>query len=230
MAARSFHGSLSTFDATQEDWVEYAERLEHYFVANSIDNGDVQRAILLTNVGPATYRLAKTLSLPKKPTDYTFAQLVKMVTAHFHPKPSPILKRFEFNTRSQEEGESVAVFVAALRSIAEYCEYKDDILPDMLRDRIVCGIRDKAVQRSLLKESKLTYESALDTALAAEAAAHDCKQLQERQKPQLPVNRMNHKQGTGSKKTTTGGSNGGSTGSSYSDCYRCGGKHSAAQC
>ena len=222
--ATHFHGSLSTFDATQEDWVEYAERLQHYFVANGIDKEDVQRAILLTNVGPSTYRLAKTLSLPKKPTDYTFAQLVQMVTAHFHPKPSPIMKRFEFNTRSQEEGESVAVFVAALRSIAEHCEYKDDILPDMLQDRIVCGIRDKAVQRSLLKESKLTYESALDTALAAEAAAHDCKQLQDRQKPLLPVNRMNHKPGTGSKKIPGGGA------SAQSDCYRCGGKHQAAQC
>uniref|UniRef100_A0A1X7UU79 Uncharacterized protein n=1 Tax=Amphimedon queenslandica TaxID=400682 RepID=A0A1X7UU79_AMPQE len=102
--AACFHGLLSTFDATQEDWVDYTERLEHYLVANSIDDGNVQHAILLTNVGPPTYRLAKTLSLPKKPTNYTFAELVKMVTAHFHPEPSPILKRFEFNTRSQEEG------------------------------------------------------------------------------------------------------------------------------
>ena len=221
--ATHFHCSLSTFDATQEDWVEYAECLQHYFVANGIDNKDVQHAILLPNVGPSTYRLAKTLSLPKKPTDYTFAQLVQMVTAHFHPKPSPIMKRFEFNTRSQEEGESVAIFVAALRSIAEHCEYKDDILPDILRDRIVCGMRDKAVKRSLLNKSKLTYESALDTALAAEAAAHDCKQLHDRQKPLLPVNRMNHKPGTRSKIPGGGAS-------AQSDCYRCGGKHQAAQC
>uniref|UniRef100_A0A1X7VRV6 Uncharacterized protein n=1 Tax=Amphimedon queenslandica TaxID=400682 RepID=A0A1X7VRV6_AMPQE len=66
-----------------------------------------------------------------------------MVTAHFHHKPSLIFKRFEFNTCFQEERERVTVFVTALRSIAEYCEYKEDILPDMLRDRIVCGIRDK---------------------------------------------------------------------------------------
>uniref|UniRef100_A0A1X7VMX8 Retrotransposon gag domain-containing protein n=1 Tax=Amphimedon queenslandica TaxID=400682 RepID=A0A1X7VMX8_AMPQE len=135
--AASFHGSISTFDATQEDWVEYAEHLQRYFVANKIVDEDIQHAILLTNVGPSTYRLAKTLSLPRKPMDYTFDDLVKLVTAHFHPKPSPIIKRFEFNTRSQEEGESVAVFVAALRSIAEHCQYPEDILPDMLRDRIV---------------------------------------------------------------------------------------------
>ena len=218
--AAPFHGSISTFDATQEDWVEYAERLQHYFVANKIDDEDIQRAILLTNVGPSTYRLAKTLSLPRKPTDYTFDALVKMVTTHFHPKPSPIIKRFEFNTRSQEEGESVAVFVAALRSIAEHCQYPEDILPDMLRDRIVCGIRDKAVQRSLLKETRLTYQSALDTALGAEAAAHDAKQLQDRQKT-LPVNRMGNGKAKKPAKTSAGG---------ISDCYRCGGKHPATHC
>uniref|UniRef100_A0A1X7VTU6 Uncharacterized protein n=1 Tax=Amphimedon queenslandica TaxID=400682 RepID=A0A1X7VTU6_AMPQE len=52
---------------------------------------------------------------------------------------------------------------------------------------VASGI-NKDVQRSLLTESKLTSESALDTAMAAEAAAYNCKQLQERQKPQLPVN------------------------------------------
>uniref|UniRef100_A0A1X7U0L8 Retrotransposon gag domain-containing protein n=1 Tax=Amphimedon queenslandica TaxID=400682 RepID=A0A1X7U0L8_AMPQE len=140
-----------------------------------------------------------------------------MVTAHFHPKPSPIIKRFEFNTRSQEEGESVAVFVAALRSIAEHCQYPEDILPDMLRDRIVCGIRDKAVQRSLLKETCLTYQSALDTALGAEAAAHDAKQLQERQKT-LPVNRMGNSKAKKPARTPAGGSGT----STHPDCYCCG--------
>ena len=62
-------------------------------MANTIGNEDVQRAILLTNVGPATYQLIKTLSLPRKPTDYSFSELVKMVKS---PKLSSIMKRFKF--------------------------------------------------------------------------------------------------------------------------------------
>lgn len=189
--ATPVHGFVSAFDSTQEDWVKYAKRLEHYFVANTIASEDIQRAILLTNVGPATYRLIKTLSLPRKPTDYSFSDLVKIVKSHFHPKPSPIMKRFEW---SQQEGETVGVFVAALRSIAEHCEYPEDILNDMLRDRIVCGLRDKAVQRGLLKESKLTYQLALDTALAAEVAANDAKQLHDTHRQPLPVHHVNSKQ------------------------------------
>lgn len=66
-----------------------------------------------------------------------------MFKNHFHPKPSPIMMRFEFNTRSQQEGVSVSVFVAALRSIAEHCEFTEVIFKDMLHDRIVCGSETK---------------------------------------------------------------------------------------
>ena len=217
MAAPTHHGSISAFDSSQEDWVEYAERLEHYFVANGIDNAD---AILFTSVGPSTYRLIKTLSLLRKPTDYSFQELVTKVKTHFHPKPSPIIKRFEFNTGVQQEGETVGVFFAALRNIAEHCSYPEDILHDMLHDRIVCGIWDKAVQFMLLKESKLTYDTALDTALAAEAAANDSKQLHDNPHPVLPVQQVKEKSKSSKQRE----------GTSTTICYRCGGKHIASQC
>ena len=38
-----------------------------------------------------------------------------------------------------------ANFVAALRDLAEHCEYRDT-LNTMLRDRIVYGIRDEKIQ------------------------------------------------------------------------------------
>ena len=46
----------------------------------------------------------------------------------------------------------------------------------MLRDHLVCGILNKKVQCCFLQESEV---SALDMALAAEAAAKDAKRLKE---------------------------------------------------
>ncbi len=94
-ATTGLHGAVAPFDSAQEEWVECAERLENYFIANDITN---ERAILLHCVGPATYRLIKTLALPGTPRELTFAELVETVKNHFQPKPSPIIKRFEFNT------------------------------------------------------------------------------------------------------------------------------------
>ena len=107
---------VAAFDPALEQWDEYTECLQHYFMANDIVAEAKQRAIFLNAV---------------------------------NPKPSPIVKRYKFNTRRQGEGESVSTYVAELRKIAEHCEY-GTVLSDMLRDRLVCGISNKAVQRRLL--------------------------------------------------------------------------------
>ena len=140
------HGVVATFNPAQDDWCEYIERLEHYFMANDIGSEDKRRAILLNAVGASTYRLIRTLVAPSKVSEVSFEDIVKRAKAHFNPKPSPIVKRFEFNTRRQGQDESVSDYVAELGKLAEYCEY-GDVLSDMLRDRIVCGILDRTVQR-----------------------------------------------------------------------------------
>jgi len=167
-----FHGTAGAFDPSVEEWSEYAERLVHYFVANDIEGAEKKRAILLNAVGPSTYRLLKSLASPKKVAELTFAKLVQLAAAHFNPKPSPIVKRYEFNSRCQREGESIATYVAELRKTAEHCDY-GAVLNDMLRDRLVCGMSSRGIQRRLLMEHSLTFEKALEIALAAEAADKD---------------------------------------------------------
>ena len=65
----ALHGVTSPFDGMREEWEDYAERLENYFIANDIKDPVKQRAILLNCVGASTYHLIKTLSLPGKPSD-----------------------------------------------------------------------------------------------------------------------------------------------------------------
>ena len=96
--------------------------------------------------------------------------------SHYNPKPSPIVKRFEFNSRCQREGESIATYVAELRKIAEHCQF-GVVLNDMLRDRLVCSTIHKGIQRRLLVEPSLTFNKAIETALAAEAADKDSIRL-----------------------------------------------------
>ena len=106
-------------------------------------------------MGPTTYRLLKTLASPEIVTDLTFERLPSGVSHGTlpNPKPSPIVKRYELNTCSQEDRETVATFVAELRKIAQYCDH-GAVLSDMLHDLLVC---DKGVQRRLLRETDLTF-------------------------------------------------------------------------
>jgi len=221
---------VSAFDGNQEEWVEYAERLENYYIANDINDPAKRRAILLNGVGPSTYRLIKTLCLPGTPKDFTFSELVARVTTHFNPKPSIIIKRFEFNTRKQKPDEKVSEYIAALRKIAEHCDY-GAMLNDLLRDRLVCGILDKRLQRRFLQEADLTYTQARDMALAAETADKDSKRLQSHDSDPLPRLEVEDKavhQVTKPPKPPM--KKGPPSGHQDTGCYRCGGKHQASRC
>ena len=107
------HRTVAVFDGTREESIDYAERLDSYFIANDIHDAVKKQAILLNAVGPSIYRLMKTLCLPGKPTEHSFEEIVDKVKNHFNPKQSPIVKRLEFNKRKQLPEESVAEYIAA---------------------------------------------------------------------------------------------------------------------
>ena len=66
------HRDVVTFDATQEDWSDYAKLLGHYFIANDKIGEEKRRA-----VGPPTYCLLKTLALPSSLMDLSFEDMGK---------------------------------------------------------------------------------------------------------------------------------------------------------
>ena len=164
------YGRIDEFDDISEDWIQYTERLNHYFIANNIESMEKQRAILLSACGKKTYKLMRNLSAPQKPGEKTYDDIVKLVTDHQHPKPSSIVQRCKFNSRLRLPNESVSQFVAELRQISEHCDYKAT-LDDMLRDRLVCGIKEDRIQRRLLAEPGLTFKKAMEVATAMEMAA-----------------------------------------------------------
>ena len=79
------------------------------------------------------------------------------------------VQRFKFYNRVRAEGESIANYAAALKQIAKYCVY-GDTLNMMLRDHLFCEVNHQTIQKRLLAEKNLTFEKALEVALAVEAA------------------------------------------------------------
>ena len=147
-------GKIEEFDSSQENWPQYMERLGYFFNANDIESAEKKRAVLLTVIGAATYKLLRSLVAPSKPGEKTYQELIQALTAHFSPTPSPIVCRFKFLSRCCQPGESIAVFVSQLCSLSENCGF-GDTLEDMLRDRLVCGICNNAIQKRHLADSNL---------------------------------------------------------------------------
>ena len=70
--------------------------------------------------------------------------------------------------RMQEEGESVDSFVTSLHCLAEYCGY-EGLKNEMIRDRIVVGLRDANLSMKLQMVSDLDLEKAVTIARQSEA-------------------------------------------------------------
>ena len=80
--------------------------------------------------------------------------------AHFVKQRNVIFERARFNLRKQEEGEPVDAFITALYALAEHCGY-GALHDEMIRDRIVVGIRNAPLSEKLQLDSELTLEKAV---------------------------------------------------------------------
>nr|XP_055076811.1 uncharacterized protein K02A2.6-like [Misgurnus anguillicaudatus] len=168
-------GKIDPFDSGTDDWTMYCEQIEQYFKANSIDD-DKRVSVLLSAIGSKAYALLRSLTAPAKPADLSFDNIVKVMQEHLAPKPLLIAERFRFHKRNQNDGESIAAYVAALKKLSEHCQFGDG-LNDALRDRLVCGISQESTQKRLLTEADLTFKRAVEIAVAMETAARDAMEL-----------------------------------------------------
>ena len=173
----SFIGSIGHYDES-EKFSTYVDRVFLYFEANEIKD-EKQVAAFLSLGGPKLYGLAKDLVSPRNPKDCTLDDLVTTLKNHFKPQVIVIYERFKFYKRIQENHESVSNFVAALKSLAATCDFGGK-LEEMLRDKLVMGLKEESTQRVLLTEKNLTFARAVEIAVAREAAEKDAREFSQK--------------------------------------------------
>ena len=171
------YGSLPEFDAENESVKSYTARAKIYFRANSIPDG-IQASVLLSCIGGKTYDILESLLAPAPLDEATLDTLVLTLEEHFQPKPNVIAQRFTFHQRNQKPTESIAEYLAALRKLAIDCDFgAKEVLEATLRDRLVGGIRNTALQKKLLSTKNLTFKDACDVAKSVEAAEANAKAI-----------------------------------------------------
>ena len=99
---------------------------------------------------------------------------LKALEAYFKPKTNVVYERFLFNSATQSSEEGIDEFVNRLRKMASSCKY-GALTDEMIRDRIVIGVRDKDSKLRLLKEDELDLNKALSICRSNEAASKQLK-------------------------------------------------------
>ncbi|XP_063536345.1 uncharacterized protein LOC134746055 [Cydia strobilella] len=142
-----------------------------YFLANAIAD-DLKLPTLIANVGESAYELIVNLCSPDKPSTLTYTKVVNLVKEHLEPAPSALAERYKFRQCRQQNGQSIAEYVAMLKQMARFCDFGSVTkgLEDNLRDQLVCGITSDAIRQRLFAERKLEYSKAVLIATTMESA------------------------------------------------------------
>ena len=166
---KSYLGAPELFDASVDDWTAFVQRFKHSFLANGVTDAEPKLHLFLSLVGTNIFQLLSNLTAPQEPGEFTYAQVIEKLTAHYKPKPLKIAEHFCFYKRNQQQGERATDYVAELRRLAVNCKF-GKFLDEALYDCLVCGIRDEAAQHRLLAEADLNLTKALILAQSMERA------------------------------------------------------------
>ena len=163
-----------------EKWKKFRLAWDNYTLATELDKKaeKVQVATLLTIIGEEARDVFSTFTdWADEDSSTKIASVLQKFADYCQPRKNVPFERYRFNKRVQEAGESYDRYKTALRKLAEGCDF-DSITPDeILRDRIVFGIRDNKVRERLLRESQLTSKKTDEICRASESTAAQMKEV-----------------------------------------------------
>ena len=166
-------GSLKEFNPATDTVAHYLQRVKLYFTANAVEE-KLQVAKLLSSISLSTYARLSDLVAPDELGSKTLDEIMTLLKGHFEPPRVNIADRFNLRKRNQASGETIADYVAELRTLASFCKFGDNLETE-LRDQIVCGLYNKSLQRRLLTEEDLTYKKTIEIAQETELAEKNAK-------------------------------------------------------
>lgn len=150
------------FDFTNpSEWPRWIRRFERFRLASGLEEQSEEYQVnsLLYSMGDAADDILGVLPLTagnKKKYDVVKAAFEQYCMG----KHNVIFERAQFNMRCQQEGESAETFITAVHKLAENCSF--GVLKDeLIRDRIVVGIKDRRLSEQLQMDSELTLAKAI---------------------------------------------------------------------
>ncbi|XP_036001498.1 uncharacterized protein K02A2.6-like [Fundulus heteroclitus] len=149
------------FSFKAEDWTKWIKRFERFRVASGLDvqADENQVNALIYCMGEEAEDILVSLHLsPEQASEYETVK--QRFEAHFVARRNVIFERAKFNQRQQEVGESADSFITALHCLAEHCGY-GPLHDEMVRDRLVVGLRDLRLSEQLQMDPELTLVKAV---------------------------------------------------------------------
>lgn len=137
---------------------------------------EVHVTYLLLWVGEKGREIYNTLNLTAEQKKKV-ADICTAFQTHVQPKSNPVFARYKFNNEVQGDS-SVEQFVTRLKVLSKDCSFDDTYTDDMIRDRLVFGIRSQDIRKKLLTVgADLTLAKAIQICQTYEYAQEQLKTM-----------------------------------------------------
>ena len=161
-----------------ENWKRFKQRYELYRVASGASKREasLQVPLLLHVMGEDALEVFNSFTWERETDSKDYEKVIKKFQDYFTPKKNVVLERFHFNNISQNDQEDFDRFLTQIKNQASLCEF-GELKDQLIRDRIVVGIKNKAVQERMLREKDLSLDNAITIAKTAEVTKNHLQQL-----------------------------------------------------
>ena len=130
---------------------------------------------LLSVIGEEAVKVFDTFAWSEGQSENNITDVLAKFDEYCEPRTQVIYERYRFNNRKQEQGESISAYVTEMRVIAKNCALEEITPDEILRDRLVLGVRDEKVRERLLRINDLALSKAIDICKAAEQTSQQLK-------------------------------------------------------
>ena len=162
-----------------EKWKRFKLAWDNYALATELNKKSegVQVATFLTIIGEESRDVYSTFSWAEEADAKKLKSVLDKFAEYCEPRKNIPFERYRFNQRVQEARETYDQYRTALRNLAESCEFANITPDEILRDKLIFGIRDDKVHERLLRESQLTLKKGDEICWAAESTAAEMKEV-----------------------------------------------------
>ena len=152
-----------------EGWNKWIQRFERFRIASGLGekDGTTQVNTLIYCMGSEADEIFSSFHLSNE-NKKKFSSVKEKFDGYFIPKRNVIFERAKFNKRIQSADESVDHYITALHTLSEHCSYSD-MRDQLIRDRIVVGIKDAKLSEKMQLDPDLTLEKSIALARQSEA-------------------------------------------------------------
>ncbi|XP_048005105.1 uncharacterized protein K02A2.6-like [Leguminivora glycinivorella] len=198
------------------NWKKWSQQFEWFATAIQLDKkpAEVQAATFMAVIGPDAIEIYDGFNLNE--TDKVNIKIIKQkFTEYFAPKTNISFERYIFYKIEQNEDEPFNDFMTRIKTQAIKCDF-GSLLDEMLKDKIVFGIKSTQIREKLLTEDELTLTKAINICKTSEQASKQLDEFEGKNKTEkvFTVKSKNSKEAQNEK----------------FDCRRCGTNHGRKEC